>query len=431
MTHKNKLSRRSFLKGSTLATVGAALAPTIVPSHVLGADAPSNRVTVATIGCGGMGMSNTRTLLSKGKQVQFVAMCDVDKKNLRNGKGTVDAYYGNKDCKTYTDYRDIVARDDIDAVIIATPDHWHAIPAIECANSGKDIYGEKPITHNLIEGRKVCDAVKENGTIWQTGSWQRSRRNFHRGVELVRNGRIGKLKKVEVGLPKGRSGGNPRVGRPPQELNYDMWVGPAPMNPYRKDYVHFNWRWFLDYGGGQLMDWVGHHIDIAHWGVDRDDQGPASVKPINVKYPTEGLWNAPITYKCDCTYADGLVFTVADDSQVANGAKWYGEDGWIHVNRGGIWASDPKILQSKIGPNETQIYKSTDHMQNFLDCIKSRKETITPAETAHRSASVGHLCMIALHTNRTIKWDYKTEKIIADKQAAALLGRANRQPWSL
>ncbi|MBT3277867.1 MAG: Gfo/Idh/MocA family oxidoreductase [Phycisphaerales bacterium] len=425
------VSRRSLLK----ATAGAAALPTILTAPLFGADAPSNRINMALIGCGGMGRGNARNLMQK-PSVQFVAACDVDSNHAKQSAGTFNKKYNTKGTKTYSDYRKLVLNKNIDAVIIATPDHWHASIGIACAQAGMDIYGEKPLTRYLKEGRELVNAVEDAGCVWQTGSWQRSKNQFHRACELVRNGRIGKLTHVEVGLPTGKTNKISAAVQPvPKDLDYNAWVGPARKLPYRSQQVHFNWRWVLAYGGGQLLDWIGHHGDIAHWGMDCDNTGPVSVKPIVATYPTGGLWNAPIHYKCECTYKNGVKMTVADVANTSRGmgTKFIGENGqWIHCGRKGIWASDPKVLRSVIQPNEIKLYNTGgDHHGNFVDCIRTRKKTITPIETAHRSASIGHLCMIALETGQTISFNPDTEQILNNPKAAAMLQRAYRAPYTL
>ena len=427
---RGKVNRRSFL--TSAAGAGAALAlPTILPASVFGAGAPSNRIVMGAIGIGGMGRGNLQNFLGQ-PGVQFVAVTDVYKPHRNRAKAAIDKRNGNTDCKAYNDYREMLANHKLDAVSQATPDHWHALTSIACAQAGCDVYGEKPFTHTLREGRALCDTLHRYGRIWQTGSWQRSGGHFRHACELVRNGRIGKVTRVDVGLPRGGGGGKMAPANVPAGLDWDFYVGPAPYTPFTGQNWNWNWRWFLDFGGGQLMDWVGHHADIAHWGLGLDRTGPVKVEPVNVAYPTDGLWDAPMTYKCRCTYAGGLELILANSRQVRGGATWFGQGGkWIHVNRGRLQASDPKILKERIGPGETRLYHSGDHHANFLDCVRTRRETVAPAETAHRSASIGHLCMIALATGRTIRFDPKTEQILGDDRANALLGNAYRAPWSL
>lgn len=428
MNVEKLMGRRSFLRGTVAAASAAVALPTIVPATVFGARAPSNRIAMGAIGVGSQGTGDMRGFLDKS-EVQMVAVCDVDKGHLDNAKKIVDQKYGNSDCGTHIDFRELIGRGDLDAVQLAMPDHWHAIPAIAAARAGLDIHGQKPLARSIREGRAICDAVHRYGRVWQTGSQQRSDYKFRRACELVRNGRIGKILKVEVGLPTGSGTDVKSVQKVPEGLDWNFWLGPAPYVPYR-GVAHWNWRWIMDYSGGQLTDWTGHHIDIAHWGMDWDRTGPVEIEGAG-NYPNEGLYNVPSEYKFTCKYADGIVMTVANNTQLTQGAKWYGETGWIHVNRGGLRASDEKILQVDIGPNETRLYESRDHKQNFLDCVKSRKLTVCPAEVGHRSISVGLLGEIAMLTGRKIKWNPDTEEIIGDAEAGALLGKSYREPWVL
>ena len=435
MVAKNSIGRRQFLKKTAGLAAGAIAFPYIVPASALGKAgtiAPSNRIVMGAIGIGWQGGNNMRGFLAKD-QVQFVAVCDVDRNHLDKAKKTVDERYRNNDCAAYHDFREFIARGDLDAVCIALPDHWHAIPVIAAARAGIDIHGEKPLSHSLAQGRAMCEAVSRYGRIWQTGSWQRSVANFHHACELVRNGRVGKVYKVEVGLGSGHSdyAGNKdqqAPGPPPENLDYDFWLGPAPLAPYCPARIHKNWRWHLDYGGGRVMDWVGHHVDIAHWGLGLDYTGPVEVKGWG-NYPKEGLWNAPTEYEFTCKYANGLEMVVA--SSFAGGAKWYGEQGWIYVTRGKIDANPKSVLKEVIGPDGIQLYKSRDHLQNFLDCVKSRQLTITPCEVAHRSASVGHLGQIAMALGRKIRFDPNKEHILRDSTATRMLRNPMRSPWHL
>jgi predicted dehydrogenase len=432
-----RCDRRTFLKKGASVAAGAIAFPYIVPSSALGnagTVAPSNRIVIGGIGVGSMGQGDLRDFLGHDV-VQVVAVCDVDAAHAREAKRMVDEKYGNDDCATYEDHRALLARGDLDAVFHALPDQWHGIVAVDCARAGLDIHGQKPLARTIREGRMICDAVERYGCIWQTGSWQRSVRDFHHAAELVINGRIGKVTRVEVGLPDGRGGPDLRLLKVPDGFNWDRWLGPAPWRPYQdfgRNGVHWDWRWILDFSGGQLTDWAGHHIDIAHWGLGLDTSGPVEIEGKGV-YPKTGIYDVPSAYKCRCLYENGLEMIVANASQQPKGmgTAWYGSDGWIHVSRRGLWASDPKILQETIGPNEIQLYKSDDHIGNFLDCVKTRKQTITPAEYAHRSISVGLLCEIAMLTERKLKWNPKTEHFVNDPDAERYLSRPMRSPWVL
>ncbi|HEY0074484.1 MAG TPA: Gfo/Idh/MocA family oxidoreductase [Abditibacteriaceae bacterium] len=431
----NRISRRRFVTGATVASASVAASPFAGITWMRTANAqnaPSNKITMGCIGTGGMGQGNMDNFLGQS-DVRVLAVCDVDKNHLRDAKNKVDGRYGNTDCAAYTDFRELLARTDIDAISLATPDHWHAIPAIMAAKAGMDIYGEKPISHTLAEGIAMVDAVQKYGRIWQTGSWQRSQRDFRFACELVRNGRIGKVVKIEVGLPTGSGSGPVNFSEPPPHLDYDFWVGPSPWTPYSDKRAHWNWRWQLNYGGGQMMDWIGHHGDIAHWGMGWDDTGPVEVEG-SAKFPDSGIWDAPTEYYYIAKYKNGTEMHVANGGNkgIRGGTKWIGEDGrWVWVDRGGLDANPKSLLQEKIGPEEIQLYRTPGHHRNFLDCVKSRQTTITPASAAHRSASIGHLGQIAMLLGRKIRWNPDTQEIIGDAAASRMLGKPQRAPWHL
>jgi len=438
MIHRINIDRRQFLKQAAGAAAAVVAFPSVIPSSALGSAgnvAASNRIVMGCIGVGSQGSGNMRGFLGK-KQAQIVAVCDVDQRNRDRAKKTVDERYGNSDCRTYSDFRDLIGRKDIDALSLALPDHWHSIPVVTAARAGKDMYGEKPLARTIREGRAMADAVHRYGRIWQTGSWQRSVQNFHRGCELVRNGRIGKVHKVEVGLPTGGPGGNPAVQTPPAELDWNFWLGPALWRPYMKyskRAPHWDWRWIMDFSGGQLTDWAGHHIDIAHWGLGLDETGPVEIEGKGV-YPKDGVYDVPTAYKFTCKYANGVTMIVANDRQQPKGmgTVWYGEKGWVYVNRGNKLDAEPKsILNETIGPDEIKLYESRDHQQNFLDCVLTRKKTITPIETALRSISVGLLGEIAMLTEEKLRWDPDKEVFLNSEKANRMLSRPMRSPWHL
>jgi predicted dehydrogenase len=374
-----------------------------------------------------------RSFLKLKDAVRFVAVCDVDALRLAKAKETVDQANKNSDCRTYGDFREFLAKEKLDAVSLALPDHWHGIIYTEVANKKFNVYGEKPICRTIKDGQTIVSAVKKNNIIWQTGSWQRSQTHFHRGAELAINGRAGKIKYIEVGLPDGSKGiGTPPVREVPAELNWEMWLGPALKVPYR-GVSHWDWRWILDYSGGQLTDWAGHHIDIANWGAGLEHTGPVEISGSGV-YPVEGIFNVPVEYDFLCKYSNGIQMRVANASRLplGMGTTWHGDLGWIHVDRGGrISASDPKILDEVIGENEIHLYKSDNHWQNFVDCVRSGKPAIAPVEVAYRAISVALLGEIAMTTGQTIKWDPEKEEIIGNQRASRMLSRPYRQPWIL
>ncbi len=438
MKTQGSMRRRDFLTRLPLAMAGAAAFPTIVKASALGLNGAvpaSDRIVMAGVGFGMQGPGDMQNFLGMST-VQWVAVCDLDDNHLADARDRVNKRYNNNDCATYKDYRQLFARGDLDAVLLAVPDHWHAIMSIAALKAGLDVYGEKPLTHDLKEGRALCNAVKRYGRVWQTGSWQRSTDNFYRACELVRNGRIGKVLRVEVGLPSGhtdfgRSFGQEKIEPAPKELDYETWLGPAPAAPYCKARVHCNWRWNMDYGGGQLMDWVGHHLDIAHWGLGFDLTGPVEISG-KAEYTRKGIYNSPPKYWVDTVYKDGTPITLAGGyPEIQSGTKWIGERGWIWVDRGGFESQPAHLINEVIGPNEIKLYHSRDHYQNFIDCVRSRALTISPAEVSHRSASVGHLGVIAIETGRKIKWNPETETIIGDPEAERLLSRSYRKPYQL
>ncbi|MGV8135665.1 MAG: Gfo/Idh/MocA family protein [Mangrovibacterium sp.] len=430
----SKSNRRQFLQASATAALGTVILPSIVPSSVLGMNGkipPSDRIVMGSIGTGSQGNWNMENFL-RFKEVQYVALCDVDANHLAKTQDVVNKHYKNSDCRIYGDYREFLEKEKLDAVCISVPDHWHSLTYTAAAEKKINIWGEKPLARSIGEGKAIVKAVQKNDVIWQTGSWQRSVENFRHGAELAFNGRIGKIKYVEVGLPDGgKNIGTPPVMEVPEGLNWEFWLGSAPKVPYR-GVCHWDWRWILDYSGGQLTDWAGHHIDIAHWGLGLDRTGPVEVEGTGV-YPKEGIFDVPIAYDFICKYANGITMRVANSSRLEHGmgAVWYGETGWIHVDRGRIFASDPGILEEKMGAGDTPLYKSDDHWQNFLECIKAHQETITPAEIAHRSISVGLLGEIAMATGQKIQWDPEKEEIIGNERASRLLNRPMRAPWTL
>ena len=437
-------TRRQFLKTSLKTTAGAALSlPMLAPARVFGKEAPSEKITIAFIGTGNNGTNWMGRFLGDDR-VRVVAVCDVNREGPGYWSGSVrgreparrivDQKYGDKGCAAYEDFRDVIARKDIDAIYIGTPDHWHALIAIAAANAGKDIYGQKPLSLTIAEGRAMVKAVERNKVVWQTGSQQRSDRNFRRACELVRNGRIGKLHTVRCGLP----GGTPDYGktasqtetRPvPEGFNYDLWLGPAPSAPYCPARVGVNFRWVLDYSGGQLTDWGGHHPDIAQWGMDTERTGPIAIKNARGRFASGPIYNTAIEYTFECVYENGVTLIISNRER--GGVTFEGTDGKVWANRGRHDAEPKSILKEVIGEDEIHLYKSDNHVENFIDCMVSRKGTVAPIEVAHRSISLAHLGNIALRTGRDLRWDPKNERVIDDATATGMLRREFRSPWVL
>ena len=436
MSLQDKTSRRNFIKRITQTTAAAVAFPYVIPSSVLGkagAIPPSEKITMGFIGVGGMGTGNLRGFLEK-KDAHVVAVCDVDRNHRNRARDMVNGKYENQDCATYNDFRELLSRKDIDAVCIALPDHWHALAAVAAARKGYDIYAEKPLAYTISEGRAIVDAVKKYNIVWQTGSQQRSDRKFRFACELVRNGYIGEVKLVKVGLPHGNSirQGSTQPAPVPEGFDYDLWLGPAPKVPYTPTRCHWNFRWILDYSGGQLTDWAGHHIDIAQWGMNTELSAPVEIEGEGL-YPKaeDGLFDTPEAYRFECKYKEGFTMIVADNHQNKQGVLFEGSEGWIHVNRGGIETSPKSLLSTIIKPHEIHLYKSDNHRQNLLDCIRTRTQTVASAEVAHRSIMVAHLGGIAMKLGRKVYWDNKKEKFINDSEADRYLSRAMRSPWHL
>ena len=432
-------SRRDFLKKASAAAVGAIGLPLFIPARALGRPGnvpPSDRIVIGCIGVGSQGTGNMLTFVGK-PEAQIVAVCDLDSRRRSDARASVESRTGRKGVAEYNDFRELLARSDLDAVSIAVPDHWHALAATAAARAGLDIYGEKPLGYTIAEGRAIVDAVERYNVIWQTGSWQRSVRNFRYACELVRNGRIGKVLTIRVGLPYGYSVadmGGFRVSPVPAGFDYEMWLGPAPRVPYVPNRCHWNFRWVSDYSGGQLTDWAGHHCDIAQWGMGTELTSPAEIEGV-AHFPRakDGLFDTATNFRFVCSYKEGFTMIVADRNQQPKGmgVQFEGTDGWIWVDREGFDASPKSLLTSVIGPDEIHLYRSDDHHQNFLDCVRSRRETIAPAAVAHRSIMIGHLGLIAMKLGRKVQWDPAAERFVNDTEADRMLSRPMRSPWHL
>lgn len=445
-------TRRTFLKKSALGAAVLGLAPSIVPASVLGKRsghiAPSDRVNLGFIGAGNQAGNDARAFL-RDERVQISSVCDVNEESMGYWNGAVagrkpmiqrleEAYskkWGKtyKGLKAYEDFRELLLDKDIDAVVIDTPDHWHAIPVMMAAAAGKDIYCQKPLSLTIPEGRAMSDAVKKYQVVFQTGSQQRSSNYFRRVCELVRNERIGKLHTVRCGLP----GGTPDFGKTgyltnrlpvPKGFNYDMWLGPAPEAPYCPARTHVNFRWILDYSGGQVTDWGGHHPDIAQWGMNTEETGPVKIQNARAKWADHPVWNTAVEYYFECIYENGVKLIVSSEEEIM-GVKFEGSEGHVWATRGDMGASSADIYYSQVGEKESHLYKSDNHYRNFIDCVYSRKEAIAPAETAHRSISIGHLGNIAMKLGEDLAWDPAKEQFKGNEKANKMLVRPMRDPW--
>jgi predicted dehydrogenase len=431
--------------------------PSIVPSSVLGATSPGNRINVGAIGTGRISRTHDLPGIWKHPQARVIAVCDLDSKRLEEAKTLVNGQYAKQTGKPsdgvmgYVNYRDLLANKDIDAVVISTPDHWHALIAIHAVEAGKDVYLQKPASLTIAEGRALSDAVHKSGRIFQIGSQQRSwpQGQFRRAVELVRNGRIGELKTVEVGLPGDPAGQEEPTMPVPRNLNYEAWLGSTPLVPYTENRVHPQsgygrpgWLRCEQFGAGMITGWGAHHIDTAHWGMDTEYTGPIEVWG-SAEFPAKGLWDVHGPFKTEALYANGVRMIVSGD--FPNGIKFIGTEGWIFVSRGNetvtssdpaaqqftqpIVASDPKILTSVTPADGVHLPDSRDHHGNWLAAIKSRTQPIAPVEVGHRACSACLLHHIAMKTRRKLIWDPLKERFRNDDDANAMLSRPQRWPY--
>ena len=474
MMKKNKQSRREFLSKSIKASALLAI-PSIVPASVFGKNAPSNLINVASIGCGRISTSHDMTGIARYAGARIIAVCDLDKNRADAGPQSVKENYkkamnvnggltGDWGIKVYYDYKELLKNKDIDAVHISLPDHQHAIVGVHAVRAGKDVYLQKPASLTIEEGRILSDEVKKTGRIFQMGSQQRSIDpwpQFKKACELVRNGRIGKLQTVEVGLPGDPGGGNKKEMPVPTNLDYDAWLGATPEVYYTEDRVHSNsattqgiqsrpgWLRCEQFGAGMITGWGAHHIDTAHWGMGTELSGPIEVWG-KAAFPTDdpnytGLWDVHGIFRTEAMYENGVHMIVSNE--LPNGVKFIGSEGWIWVTRGNyrvtdsdpvadkdgikpIDASNPKILHSVIGPNEIHLHESAEQHANWLDCIKTRKHPSSPVEVGHRSCSACLLHQIAMKLKRKIYWDPKREAFSNnDKEATAMLSRPRRKKY--
>ena len=438
---KKNINRREFLKRSTGIATGAMAFPYLVPSSVLGragAVAPSNRIVMGSIGIGTQGTGLMRGFLGH-EDVQVVAVCDVYESQRQKAKSIVDQHYDNEDCATHSDFREVCQRRDIDAVCIATPDHWHIPVSLEAARNGKDTYTEKALGLSVAWDKALREACHRYGTVFQWGTQQRSGRNFRFGCELVRNGRIGKLRTILVGVPHDFAFPNQPIQPVPDGLDYDMWLGPAPWTPYTyqrcrpwtKEESYSIWYHISDYClGGIGGYWGVHHVDIAQWGHGTDHTGPVEIEGTAV-FPEDGLADCAISWKVKHTYADGVTMIYTDNKQNKQGVVFQGTEGWVHVNRNGIWAQPKSLLTSAIGPDEIRLTESRGHQRNFLDAVKTREKTICPIDVAVRTDTICHLTDICTRLGRKLHWNPEKEDFVNDPKASRMLTRPMRSPWHL
>lgn len=451
------MKRRIFLKQAAATAVGTMVFPTVVPSTVFGKNAPSNKINIGQIGFGRIARDHDVAETIKFDQARFIAVCDVDKKRLLDGKNHIDSYYAKKtgnnkysNAKMYDDYKEMLLNKDIDAVIISTPDHWHAEPAARAALAKKDIYLQKPTSLTVAEGRFLSDLVRKQGVILQVGTQQRSSPQFRIAAELVRNGRIGKLHTVKIGLPGDPSGPEAAEMAVPKNLNYDMWLGSTPEVYYTEIRVHPQdgygrpgWLRCEQFGSGMITGWGQHHFESAAWGMDTEYTGPVSVEAV-AQFPKSGLWDVHGDFMVKAEYENGI--TMYTSGGYPNGIRYEGTEGWIFVSRGdyvasssdpveqansakALDASDPGILASEIKENEIHLYKSDNQHGNWLDCIKSREEPVSPVEIGHRACTICLISHIAMKLPGKLEWDPKTERFKNNEVANSMLSRPQRFPY--
>jgi len=443
MTKRLQISRRSFFTRCTTVAAATGLPLWFVQRELANAQdttartaSPNDRPGVALIGCGGMGRGDAQNATRFG---DILAVCDVDQQHVeaaakqftKNGKAP----------EQFTDFRKVMARDDIQVIVQATPDHWHTLVNLAAAHAKKNVYGEKPLTLTIDEGKHIVKAVRDNHIVFQTGTQQRSSQRFHLACELVRNDRIGKLKQVSVFVPAGLRAGPFSTSPVPTELNWDFWLGQAPQVDYVKERCHSSFRWWWDYSGGPVTDWGAHHNDIARWAIGLD--GPVEVEAKVVTGPIPGGYITPSEFEATLTWANGVkqvVKTTPDDSPFGavlkrdgqrNGVKFEGTNGWIWVNREDLSASDDNILYAPLPDNAVRLEVSGDHMGNFFNSVRSRKDPISSVEQGHRSAVIGHLIVIALRQGRKFQWDPAKEVFVGDgaQEGNAQLAREMRKPY--
>lgn len=460
--HKTEMARRQFIKTTLKGTIGSAIVingfPDIVPASIFRNTSPSNRINVGAIGTGRISRGHDLPGIWKHEAARIIAVCDLDSKRVEDAKRLINDYYGKKTGKAYDgvtgygDYRELLKNKDIDAVVISTPDHWHALIGIAAVEAGKDVYLQKPASLTIAEGRALSNAVHRTGRILQIGSQQRSSPQFRYAAELVRNGRIGQLKTVQVGLPVDPSGNEEPEMPVPRNLNYEMWLGSTPYVYYTEKRVHPQigydrpgWLRCEQFGAGMITGWGAHHVDSAHWAMNTEYSGPLEISGV-AEFPSKGLWDVHGRFRTEALYDCGVRMIISDD--FPNGLRFEGTEGWIFVSRGdervtasdpvaklkdskALAASDPKIITSVIGPDEIHLYESKDHHGNWLDCVRSRQQPIAPIEVGHRSCSACLIHHIAMKLKRKVFWDPLRERFKNDDEANAMLSRPQRWPYNV
>jgi hypothetical protein len=426
------LSRRQFLRQSSLATAVAA-APLILPSRLLGQNAPSKKITVGLVGAGNIAESHFPALLGYPESVRILAVCDVDQERREDGAARVNASYGTNDCKAYADFRELNRRSDLDAVFVLTPDHWHALVAIDAMRNGKDVYVEKPLTLTIEEGRALVAAARKYNRVAQHGTQHRSMKRFHDVAEFVRNNGLGKLDRIECFIPPNNRhcGATWKPEPVPAGLDWDRWLGPAPWRPYSSLGCHYNFRFISECAYGQVTNWGAHYLDIGQWALDMDNSGPAEVEG-HGEFPSSGLFTNATKVDFTVRYANGIPMHCRTRYDGGGTSRFIGERGWLDIARGKMSASSPDLLREmQASGKKIQLPLSNNHHENFFECIRTRQRPIADVELGHRTATVCNLGQICMVLGRKLRWDPAKEEFIGDDMANRLRGRAMRSPWAL
>jgi Predicted dehydrogenases and related proteins len=430
----SSMNRRDFLKKSALVGAVAAAGPLILPSRLRGQTAANDQVAVGIIGTGSIAKMHIDTLLGF-YDVRIAAVCDVDRVRREAAAEKINAFYGNRDCRMYGDFRELAAQPDLDAVWVCTPDHWHALAAIEAIRNKKDVYVEKPLTLTIREGRELVNAARRHDRVVQTGTQQRSSKRFRDVAQFIRNGGLGGLERIEILIPaNNKFTGATWVEEPvPGGLDWEMWLGPAPWRPFNRQACHYNFRFILDFAAGQVTNWGAHYIDIAQWALDADTGGPVEVVG-HGEFPSSGLFSTATKVDFTCRYANGVELRCRTryDGEFDGNVRFFGPRGWIDVSRSNTRASTPELLREvTAGGGAVKLAVSNNHHDNFIQCIRTRERPISDVEIGHRTTTVCNLGNIAMLLDRKLKWDAAREEFVDDVVANRMRDRTMRGPWGL
>jgi predicted dehydrogenase len=441
-------TRRAFLRQGATAAAAAAF-PTIVPSTIFGATAPSKRINVAIIGTGNQGLLDLQSFI-KHEDARIVAVCDVNRasygyktpdqfRGREPARQFVDKFYGQatrsgnyRGCDAYADFREVLARPDVDAVVVVVPDHWHAVIAVLAARAGKDVYGEKPMSLCVPQGRAMVNAIRKHRRVFQCGAGLRSVTANRHVCELVRNGYIGELKRITATVPVNNAQCPPgawKPDKPPEGFDYNMWLGPAPWAPYHRDRCFYRFRFILEYAGGQTTNFGAHSLDLAMWGAGLDGQGPVEIEDLGGVFPTDGLFTAPLKVHFRARFENGVELICRND-RLDHETTFEGTKGTLSCGNK-IGANPASLLSAEIKPGEIHLTRSNNHAGNFLDCIRLRRDTVSPVEAGHSSANLCHLGNLAMLLKRKLRWDWRREQFVDDDEANRMLVRPMRAPWNV